>query len=199
MENKRKAIGVAMGISFIRHGKSQCIDDNRITCKEFRKWTELYNCTGVYKEDMYPQETIKALSCSKTVFTSNLKRSLDSANFLNPNIALISDPLFRETELPQPSINFLGIKLKPTIWAVLLRCLWLVGYSRRCESLSDAKSRAKKASNCLVEYAEAKESVVLVGHGFFNLLIAKELQKTGWTAKKKPSTKHWHATTYYFK
>mgnify|MGYP003441728426 CR=1 FL=1 len=90
----------AMVISFIRHGKSQWIDNNRLTCKEFSKWTELYNSTGVYKEDHYPLEKNKALTSGKAVFTSTLKRSLESANFLNPNINYVSSSLFREVELP---------------------------------------------------------------------------------------------------
>ena len=187
-----------MVISFIRHGKSQWIENNRLTCKEFIKWTEQYNCTGVYKGDFYPPETIKALTSSGAVFTSNLKRSLESAKSLNPNVNYISSSLFREVELPQLKINFLRIKLKPTTWVVLLRCLWLLGYSRGCESLNEARIRANKASKCLIDYAMVYESVVLVGHGFFNLLIAKELRKTGWTGKKKPSTKHWHVTNYFY-
>lgn len=41
------------------------------------------------------------------------------------------------------------------------------GYSSGCESLSDARIRAKKASEILVEYAREHKYVVLVGHVFF--------------------------------
>ena len=106
-------------------------------------------------------------------------------------------PLFRETELPTIT-KLWGIKLKPSIWALILRCLWFGGYSRGCESLSNAKGRAKKASELLVKYAQEHTSVVLIGHGFFNMLIAEELQKTGWKGKRKTSSKHWNCTTYSF-
>ncbi|WP_246320698.1 hypothetical protein [Paenibacillus germinis] len=112
------------------------------------------------------------------------------------NIKAISVPLFRETELSVPSKEFWGLKLSPSIWTVILRSLWLSGYSRQCESLSNAKQRAKEASILLVNCAKEQESVALVGHGFFNLLIAKELQKKGWKGKKKTSSKHWNCTTY---
>ena len=68
----------------------------------------------------------------------------------------------------------------------------------RCESLSNAKGRAKKATELLVKYAQEHTSVVLIGHGFFNMLIAEELQKTGWKGKRKTSSKHWNCTTYSF-
>lgn len=80
----------------------------------------------------------------------------------------------------------------------ILRCLWFSGYSDRCESLNNAKQRAKKAAEKLVDYAQEHQSVAFVGHGFINLLIAKELQKSGWKGKRKTGSKHWNCTTYYF-
>lgn len=125
-----------------------------------------------------------------------MKRSIKSAEFLNPDITAISDPMFRETELPTPLTNLFGLRLKPGFWAVILRLLWFSGYSSNCESLSDAKIRAERASKILIKYAQDHKDIVLVGHGFFNLLIAKELKKTGWKANKKTSSKHWHTTTF---
>ena len=59
-------------------------------------------------------------------------------------------------------------------------------------------SGLKKASEVLVKYAEEHESVVLVGHGFFNRLIAVELKKMGWEGKRKATAKHWHCTSYSY-
>jgi broad specificity phosphatase PhoE len=53
----------------------------------------------------------------------------------------------------------------------------------QCESFRKAKKRAKQASELLVKYVEEHQSVVLVGHGFFNRLIAKELKK--WAGMEK--------------
>ena len=185
-----------MEISLIRHGKSTCSKINRISCKEFGIWVEKYDYSGVFEEDSNPTVTLKKAATANIVLSSELKRSIDSANLLNPNLKAISDPLFRETELPIPLTNLWGIKLNSCIWAVILRCLWFSGYSRGCESLSNAIDRAKKASELLVKYAQEHTSVALVGHGFFNMLIAKELQKTGWKGKRKTSSKHWSCTTY---
>lgn len=185
-----------MEISLIRHGKSKCIENNRIKCKEFKGWVEKYDCNGVFEENSYPSDTLKKIATANIVITSDLKRSVESAKLLNPNLTSLSVPLFRETELPTPSTKLWGLKLNPSIWALILRCLWFCGYSRGCESLSKAKERAKKATELLVEYAQKHTSVVLVGHGFFNILIAKELQKTGWKGKRKTSSKHWNCTTY---
>lgn len=188
-----------MEISLIRHGKSQLIENDKIIFAEFKKWVEKYDFNGVFEETIYPKVTIEKVATAKVVVTSDLKRSIISASLLKPKTKTISDPLFRETELPtlaNPTILF-NVKLKPNNWAVILRLLWFSGYSIECESFSKAKLRAKKASQQLIEYANEHESVVLVGHGFFNMLIAKELQKMGWKGKRKAGAKHWNCTTYF--
>jgi broad specificity phosphatase PhoE len=185
-----------MEITLVRHGKSLWDENKPITCQEFKVWVEKYNCHGVFEEKSYPSETLEKLGIANIIFTSDLKRAIESAKFLNPNLQTISDSLFRETELPTPLEKLWGLKLNASIWVVILRCLWFCGYSNECESLKDAKRRAEKASKFLVKCANEHNNVVLVGHGLFNILIGKELRKMGWNGKKKTSSTHWNSTTY---
>lgn len=190
---------MSMEISLIRHGKSTHVENSRITYKEFGNWIEKYDSCGVFEENTYPSTTLEKIASANIVVTSDLKRSIDSSRLLtkNENIKVISDALFREVELPVP-FGLRGVKLSSNSWAVILRLLWFSGYSRQCESLIRAKQRAKRASEQLVKYAEEYKTVVLVGHGFFNRLIAEELQRMGWEGKRKASAKHWNCTTYSF-
>ena len=188
-----------MEIYLVRHGKSVWTENKAITCKEFKDWVLKYDMNGVFEEENYPIETIKKIASAKVIITSNLERSIKSAGILKPNCVTISDQLFRETDLSFPNKNLMGIKLKPNVWTVILRCLWLVGYSRDCESLSAAKMRAKRASKILIKFAQEHKDVVLIGHGFFNKLITKELQENGWNSDGKASSKHWHSNTYIMK
>jgi len=185
-----------MEISLIRHGKSLWTENKPITCQEFRNWVERYDSHGIFEERSYPLETLEKIAAAKMIITSNLKRSMESAKLLNPNIQTISDTSFRETELPIPSATLWGLKLQASTWAVLLRCLWFIGYSKGCESLREAEKRAEKAAILLVNYAKEHHHVVLVGHGFFNMLIAKELKKMGWNGARRTSSKNWICTTY---
>ncbi|MBS4196517.1 histidine phosphatase family protein [Lederbergia citri] len=185
-----------MEISLIRHGKSQWTEDKPITCQEFKNWVAKYDRHGVCEKTSYPLETLEKIAAAKIVITSDLTRSIESAKLLNPDIHANSDPLFRETELPIPLTKLFGLKLNANMWAVLLRCLWFIGYSRGCESLREAKKRAEKASILLIHYAKEHQQVVLVGHGFFNMLIVKELKKLGWVSARKTSSKHWEYTTF---
>lgn len=185
-----------MEITLIRHGRSQLVENDKMTGLDFMQWVEKYDNHGVFEESTYPSETIEKIAAAKIVVTSDLKRAIESAKLLNPAVTGISDPIFRETELPSVAMKLL--KIKPNIWAVLLRILWLCGYSHECESLTDAKLRALKAAQQLMDLAEEHGSVALVGHGFINSFIAKELQKKGWTGKRNTSAKHWNCTSYKF-
>lgn len=183
-----------MEITLIRHGKSKLVENDRMTCLDFMQWVEKYDNNGVFEESTYPSETIEKIAAAKIVVTSDLKRAIESAKLLNPEVTGISDPIFRETELPSFAMKLL--KLRPNIWAVVLRIIWLCGYSNGCESFADAKLRAKRAAQQLMDLAEKNGSVVLVGHGIFNRFIAKELQKKGWKGKRNTAAKHWNCTSY---
>ncbi|MCM3600832.1 phosphoglycerate mutase family protein [Robertmurraya korlensis] len=185
-----------MEISLIRHGRSKWVQNDWITSKQFENWVTRYNDHGVYAEETYPVETQKKLETANMVYTSDLYRSRESAKLLISTVDIVSDSLFREVELPTLSGIFSKVRLQPRGWTVLMRCLWVAGFSSGCESFSDAKSRAKLAAEKLVRSAGKSQSVVLVGHGFFNILIAKELLQMGWTGVKRPASKHWQITTY---
>ncbi|MGA8942620.1 MAG: phosphoglycerate mutase family protein [Thermoactinomyces sp.] len=185
-----------MEISLIRHGKTQVTENSPITCGDFRKWVEKVDDAGVVEAPVYPVGTLKKMQDARIVVTSNLKRSIESAKLLGPDLKIIANPLFREIEFPALSKPLRGLKLKPYSWIVISTLLWLGGYANGCESFREARKRAKKAARMLVEYAREYDRVILVGHGFFNFLIATELRKTGWRGKRITSFRHWGCTTY---
>jgi broad specificity phosphatase PhoE len=183
-----------MQISLIRHGKSRLTENEKITPLVFKKWVEKYDFNGVYEESSYPSATLEKVTSANIIVTSDLKRAVESARILNPASKIIPDPLFREVELPSRSFPLFNVKLKPSKWAIMFRLFWFSGYSKECESFAEAKLRASRASLRLIDYANEYNSVVLVGHGFFNRFIAKELQKKGWRGKGD-SNKHWSCNT----
>lgn len=185
-----------MEISLIRHGVSKHVDNKRITYKDFKGWVEKYDHSGVFEQKIYPSETLRKIASAQLVVTSDLKRAIESAELLDSNLTLISKPEFREIELPHFIKDVQNFKLKPNAWSAILRCLWFIGYSQGCEPLSKEKIRAKIAADLLIKYAQEHKSVALVGHGFFNRLIAKELKKRNWESDKKINSKHWNCTTY---
>lgn len=188
-----------MEISLIRHGRSLYQENHPISNQEFHDWVKGYDGHGVFDEKQYPQETVQNIQSSNLILTSELIRSIESAKYLYPTGQFVSHSIFKEIEVPIISKSIKGIKLNPSIWLVIYRTLWLLGYSRGCESFQAAKKRAREAATLLTQYVQEHKKVTLVGHGIFNRLIAKELQKMGWKGKRKTSTKHWSCTTYRWK
>lgn len=106
----------------------------------------------------------------------------------------LSHSHFNEAGLP--NAHWRTIKLSPMIWAVIFRILWLFGYANNSESFKDAKIRAKASAQKLIYLAEEHKSVLFVGHGIYNKLLAKELKSIGWTGPRNPGSKHWHYGVY---
>lgn len=188
-----------MEISIIRHGKSQYVHSGKVAFHEFSQWVENYDSYGIDAASSCPPLTLKKARSANVVISSNLKRAVESARLVIPHDNIISDPLFRETELPVGSMKWFGLKFKPQSWAIFLRILWFSGYSNDCESLGKARLRAEKAAQQLIDYAVRYQSVALIGHGFFNLLIANELQKKGWKSERKLGAKHWNCISFSIK
>lgn len=186
-----------MEISLIRHGKSKWNDNRWVNYQGFKNWISQYDRHGIFEENKpYPFTTLKKAEAAAIILSSDLKRSIDSATVLKPDFSGPSLQIFREIEFPSVPELVKRLKLHPSSWAVILRVSWFGGYSKECESYKEANQRAGKAAELLIEYAEQYNSVVLVGHGFFNFLIAKWLKKKGWKGPKNSSFKHWESTTY---
>ncbi len=97
-----------------------------------------------------------------------------------------------------PYFDNIFIKIPLKYWVILLRSLWFLGFSKNTESISVAKARAKQASEKLIELADEHHSVLLVGHGFLNYFVAKELQKQNWKGPRSPGKKYWAYSTYEY-
>ncbi|MGM7636673.1 histidine phosphatase family protein [Bacillus sp. Hm123] len=178
-----------MEISLIRHGRSTHTDHSWINASQFGDWVKQYDAAGVFTEADFPEETKRKMADAKLIVTSDLTRSIHSAHLLSPQTNIVSSPLFREVGIPR--VSFSKIKAPPALWSILLRSCWLFGYSSQTESLLQAKKRAKEASEQLIHYATKYETILLVGHGFFNRSRAREsrMEKQD---KNKPKTLELH-------
>lgn len=89
-----------------------------------------------------------------------------------------------------------SVLLPVSVWIIVLRVLWIFGFAKNGESFLNARRRAKHAASMLIEYAEEYNSVLLVGHGFMNYLIAKELRKRSWVGPPEPGRGYWEYGAY---
>ena len=183
-----------MKIVILRHGKPVTPSLRKLSASAFSEWVHEYNAAGLCPTSQPTDQAIKHADECNAVVCSALPRSVESAKAFNNKGFFLSDPIFNEAGLPVA--NWQAMKLSPKIWAVVFRVLWLLGYSRNSESFKEAKSRASEAVERLSEIARKYESVLFVGHGVYNRILANELRRHGWLGPKNPGSNHWAFGVY---
>lgn len=184
----------SMRIILIRHGRPAIPTSPRTSHHEFRSYIDAYEAAGLDPESAPPNELQDLVGELDTVFTSERKRSVDSARALAPNAELIADPLFAEAPLASPPIPLLRMKVPK--WAVVARILWHAGYHPEIENYRRAKHRAVQAADILMQRARKEGAAVLVAHGYFNLILGRELRRRGFSKTGSHRAQFWNSVVY---
>jgi broad specificity phosphatase PhoE len=158
-----------MEIIIYRHASPIVSSNEIISGRDFPLWVQRYNESGIFLNEFAGEK-------EEVVYTSDLERSLETGKLLGHNV--IQDSLFREAEIPL--FKFPAIRLRAKLWLAISRSLWLLGIKRNCESFKEARQRTKRVVERIDLQLFEKERIVIVGHGFLNRLIKKELLRQGW-------------------
>jgi len=185
-----------MRIILVRHGEPDFSDYGKLRASEIHEWVNSYNSTGIKAQSKPPVEVMEITKSCNTVVCSDLPRSIESAYALGVKKIDHVDPLFREVELPHSS--FPSPRILSRFWVVLFRVLCVFGYSSNGESLKEAKLRATNGASRLKEIAANNDTVLLVGHGFMNRFIAKELLSSGWQGPASSGKYFWGFGVYEY-
>ena len=174
-------------ILLIRHGRPSESLSGSIALNEIESKIARYNEASIV--DRPSEQLCRKAREFNYVVTSGLIRSIDSAKALGFSTIHQSKVEFGEVKLPYLTR---GKFTAPVMfWARLFRILSVFGFSLNGESLFQARRRARSIASSLVHSANQHHSVVFVGHGFINHLVANELRKTGWTGPRKLDSQHW--------
>jgi len=179
-----------MAIILMRHGKPDHAFPARISALAMAQWCEEYNLSRV--SDLPPQRSLMIAKKANVIVTSILPRALSSLEKLGMQ-AHSSDALYSEVDIP--ILPLTRLHLPPAIWLSLWRLMWFCGYSGSVESFKSATARARQAAKQLIRLSE-QGTVLLVGHGIMNKMIARELRKQGWQGEKHASSRHWSTAIY---
>jgi broad specificity phosphatase PhoE len=184
----------ALRVILIRHGRPAIETNPRTSHHGFRSYIDAYEAAGLDPASAPPEELQDLVSELDSVFTSGRPRAHDSARVLAPKAELIADPLFIEAPLASPRIPLLRMRVPK--WAVVARILWHAGFHPEIENYRKAKRRASNAADILVERARDEGVAVLVAHGYFNLMIGRELRRRGFEQSGSHRARFWNAVTY---
>lgn len=181
-----------MQIALIRHGRPK-VDFSLGTARHL-DWVEAYDLAGL-DPDLPPPARVRELGAtSDYALSSNLPRAIESLRALGREEPAPADSLFREVGLRGLPVS--PIRLDPRVRASLAHFGWSFGWSHPTESALGLHRRASAASRKLSELAAAHRSVLLLGHGYFNIFIAWRLLAAGWRGPVWPTGTYWSAAVY---
>jgi broad specificity phosphatase PhoE len=183
-----------MKIILVRHGQPDFDFGVKVPAGDIPQLVSTYNAAPLSASPEPSPALMELTAGCNFVVCSDLVRSTESARRLGAEEIHISDPLFRELDLPHFAVPIL--RLTPYTWFLLFRVLWLLGLSANGESLKRAQRRAGAAAQRLEGLARRHGTVLFVGHGVLNRLIARELLATRWSGPGSTGTAHWDFDIY---
>lgn len=174
-------------ITLMRHGLPDAPASGWLTARGFGRWVSRYNAAPVTPACPPPAASLAQARQCQTVVCSDLPRALSSAALLGAHPAQAT-ALLREAALPAPAAHGLLplplrwlhlLRLPARAWAALARLAWLAGMAPGSEPLAQARLRAAQAAHWLAALATQHGAVLVVGHGVFNLLLARQPARQG--------------------
>jgi len=181
-------------IVLTRHGRPDLRLPRRVRPRDWPALVHAYDRAGICPASLPKRPLAQLASQCGLVACSPLRRSVESARLLGGTQETLCDELFREVALPHASWTL--PPLHPYVWGTLFRFAWMCGFARNGEDRAGAQRRADAVTHRLVELANERGSVLLVGHGVLNQLIAKNLRARGWQGPRLPGITFWAFAVY---
>jgi broad specificity phosphatase PhoE len=84
-----------------------------------------------------------------------------------------------------------GSSDSPSAWVALARIAWWLNWGEAEETIVMTRERAGRVADRLASLAFEHRSVMAIGHGMFNQLLAGELRLRGWRGPRFPPRGYW--------
>lgn len=166
---RAKNVKMKKKIIIYRHAKPIVSENEIISGKDYPDWVKRYNQSEITLSK-------KELPNENFVFTSKINRSIKTGKAISQKIE--ENELFNEAEVPL--IRFPKFKKKAKFWVIISRILWMYGLSTKCESYKATKQRVNSAIQFIDSYLKSNNEIIIVGHGFINHMLKKQLIKNDW-------------------
>ena len=178
-------------IYLLRHGRPEL--DLEKMARDWVSGKELWDLIDLYVDSeldelQAPPPSVKdTLGSCGFAYCSPIVRARQTFEKLDLKLGCDIDEEF--TEVPMPLPFFSSLRLPTKTWFIMLRLLWVAGLLRKPEGLKAGAKRAKSAVDKLE--GNAHQAPLVVGHGIFNHLLARELKKRGWILESKTGLSYW--------
>jgi broad specificity phosphatase PhoE len=183
-------------IVLARHGEPALSRRIRLNAEGYRRWWAAYEEGGILADQSPPEGLLETARSADAIFASTRKRAIETADAVVQGKPFVSDSVFIEAPLPPPSLPGF-VKLKPATWGFLARTVWwFFGHHEGQETKREASVRASLAADRLIEAARGGASVLLLAHGFFNVMVGRELKRRGWIKAGGQGHKYWNTRRF---
>jgi broad specificity phosphatase PhoE len=183
-------------ITLARHGEPALSRKIRFNGEGYREWWGRYEEGGLKAGQTPPKALVDRAAKAGAVVASTRRRSIETARAVVGERAFATDPLFIEAPLPPPPWPA-WIKLSPKLWGFWSRFWWwYFNHHETQESRAEAEMRAAAAARMLGDLAANGQDVVLLAHGFFNVMIARALKAQGWRQTDNEGWRYWTTKTF---
>jgi hypothetical protein len=183
-------------IIIVRHGRPVVIPKEAppMGWKAYKDWWAKYELSSLKDGQTCPEPLLKEVRDDAIILSSARPRAIQTAGHLGRGRAVKHDAMFNEAPLPAPRLG--RFPMRPKNWNKIARLLWMLGHSGGEEHVRDARRRAARASEVLIDAAGEGRDVVLAAHGWFNRMLRPELRKRGWSNVHDGGDKYWSYRIY---
>lgn len=181
-------------ITLARHGPVDVSWHSRIPGCNFAGFLDDFRAAGIVPTSIPSLEACREAREARSLICSDLRRAVESMQLVAPGRHYRRETLFREADVPAPFRT--SIRLRAATWAMLARVLWYTRKWPGIESPRESRERAERAADILEGLAVQDGPVFLLGHGYFNAAIMRQLRRRGWCGPKFPNTRYWSTITY---
>jgi broad specificity phosphatase PhoE len=181
----------AGAITLARHGEPALSRKVRLSAQEYRAFWARYEIMGLLPGQVPPPHLVKFVDACDVLISSTRLRAVESAETVGAGRAFHQEALLVEAPLPPPNWPS-WVRLSPRLWGFFARFnWWFFNFHHGEESRGQAEARADQAAAKLEALAAGGQNVVVLAHGFFNVMIGRALRRRGWRRTLREGYKYW--------
>jgi broad specificity phosphatase PhoE len=178
-------------ITLARHGEPALSRKVRLSSQEYREFWARYEIMGLLPGQTPPAALQDFVASCDVLIASTRLRAIESAETVGGGRVFDRDAVLVEAPLPPPNWPA-WVRLSPRLWGFFARFWWwFFNHHEGGETRRQAEQRAAQAAAKLQALALEGRNVVVLAHGFFNLLIGRELRRRGWRMTLREGYKYW--------
>lgn len=178
-------------ITLARHGEPALSRKVKLNADEYRAFWAKYELLGLAPGQTPPPLLLGFMESSDVVVASTRLRAIESAQAAGGGRPFLQEPLLVEAPLPPPPWPS-WIRMSPRLWGFFSRFWWwFFNHHAGQETRREAEARADEAAARLEALAAGGRNVVVLAHGFFNVLVGRALARRGWRMTLREGYKYW--------